>query len=142
MLGEFGYSTHFHKEETLVDLSDRIHKVLDQVADNVYSVDLPRSSSLRQFTPSDVAVYLRDYVSCHFPLDFPRCPDGASRLCNESCIPSSCHQPSAMRFGSRQGWGTSRVVPHCTHLFDHRYTCQEDTTIDAFGSVFFAHITG
>ncbi|EKM50740.1 uncharacterized protein PHACADRAFT_104143 [Phanerochaete carnosa HHB-10118-sp] len=137
LVGEFVYSTDLFKEETIVDLVDRLQKVLVQVADNArFSIDPPRTSSThRQPTPSDVAAYLRDYVPCEFPLDLPRCSDGASpqRASHLFVLPPTvCDVLRASSLGEEE---LLTLYLTALSVLNHRYTRQEDITIGASFSV-------
>ncbi|EKM57378.1 uncharacterized protein PHACADRAFT_255103, partial [Phanerochaete carnosa HHB-10118-sp] len=131
LAGQFVYCTDLFKEETIVDLTERLQKVLEQAVDNVrFAINPPRSSStLRQPTPSDVAAYLRDYVPCEFPLDMPRCSDNASpqRGTHSFVLPPTVRD--TLRASSIGGEELLTLYLTALSVLNHRYTRQEDITI-------------
>ncbi|EKM50755.1 uncharacterized protein PHACADRAFT_264225 [Phanerochaete carnosa HHB-10118-sp] len=131
LAGQFVYCTDLFKEETIVDLTERLQKVLEQAVDNVrFAINPPRSSStLRQPTPSDVAAYLRDYVPCEFPLDMPRCSDSASpqRGTHSFVLPPTVRD--TLRASSIGGEELLTLYLTALSVLNHRYTRQEDITI-------------
>ncbi|EKM50768.1 uncharacterized protein PHACADRAFT_104685 [Phanerochaete carnosa HHB-10118-sp] len=137
LAGQFVYSTDLFKEETVIDLTERLQKVLEQVVDNVhFAISPPRSSStLRQPTPSDVAAYLHDYVPCEFPLDMPRCSGSVSpQRGTHSFIlpPTICDVLRASSLGEEE---LPALYLTALSVLNHRYTRQGDITIGAFPCV-------
>ncbi|GJE93807.1 hypothetical protein PsYK624_099690 [Phanerochaete sordida] len=123
--GEFFYSVDLYREETIVNLTNQIHAVLDRVIEDRHFFVHPPQSLDHELTPrADPATYLQDYMPSQFPLDFPRRPEQSVH--SFALPPAVC---DALRTSTQDENELLALYYAAMAVLNHRYSGSEDITI-------------